>query len=142
MNYTTLVGLVSDVGSIKYWINYTRIDSAGTEAEAWIYARLRVQEMLATDDVAIALNGTSAAFPTGYMDPIHFGIPGWQPLIKFVDPERFRAGLGWDQSAVLPVNMPSRWTRLDGQIALNSKADRAYTAKMAFYKRPTALGAD
>src|SRR3954470_22103450 len=125
MNYTTLVGLVSDVGSIKYWINYSRIDSAGllAEAEAWIYARLRVQEMLATDDVAIANAATSTAFPTGYMDPIHLGIPGYQPIIKFVDVERFRAGLGWDQSAVLPVNMPTRWTRLDGQIALNSKSD-------------------
>jgi hypothetical protein len=144
MNYTSLIGAVTDVGSIKYWINYTRIDSTGilAEAEAWIYARMRLQQMLATSDVEIAAAATTANLPAGYLDPVHFGIPDHQPTIKFQDPQRFRSRLGWDQNAMLPESLPTLWTNIGGVIQLNTKADQAYAAKMAHYKTPAPLGAD
>ena len=100
--------------------------------------------MLETGDVAIAAAATSAAFPDrAIIDAVHLGIPGYvSRSIKFTDAERFRARLGWDQDGVLPEALPTRWTKINRQIALNSKADRAYTAKMAFYKTPAALGDD
>lgn len=141
LNYTTLVADKDTAGSIKYSINYSRIDAEGIlqEAEAWIYARLRVRQMTAAEDVAIADEASTATFPTGYLDPIHLCIPGYIPTIKLIDVERFRNGLGWDTDAALPEAMPTRWTDLGGLIHLNSKADQAYTAKMAFFKKPTAL---
>lgn len=144
MDYTTLVADATTTGSIKYWINYSRIDAAGilTEAEAWIYSRLRVRQMTAAEDVVIASGASTAEFPTGYLDPIHFGIPGHVNTIRLVDAERFRGDLGWDTSAVLPEGPPTRWSDLGGSIQFNYKADQAYTAKLAFYKKPTALSAD
>lgn len=144
MNYTQLVADVTTAGSIKYHQNWSRLDSDGIldEAEQWIYSKLRVRQMMATDDVAISLAASTAPFPTGYLDPIHLSIPGFISTIKMLDPERFRSQLGWDESAALPEAMPTRWADIDGLIQFNSKADQAYTAKFVFYKTPLALSAD
>lgn len=141
MDYATLIGAETVSGSIKYWINYSRIDSAGilTEAEAWIYSKLRVRHMLTTEDVAIADTASTAAFPSGYLDPIHFGIPGIINTIKLRDIEFFRAQLGWDDDAVMPDGPPTYWADFNGVIQLNTAADQAYVAKMVFFKRPNAL---
>ena len=68
MDYTTLVSDNTTNGSIKYWINYSRIDAAGilTDAQAWIYQRLRVRDMLQTADVTISSGASTAAFPSDY----------------------------------------------------------------------------
>ena len=141
MNYTTLVAAHTTVGSIQYHVNYSRIDSAGIleEAQAWIYAKLRVRQMISTSSVTISSGATTAAFPTGYLDPLHFGIPGVMNTIRHWDVERFRTSLGWDESAVLPEGIPTVWTDHDTLIQLNTRADQAYTAKMVHYKTPTAL---
>jgi hypothetical protein len=143
VDYSTLVAAETTVGSIKYAINYSRIDAAGilTEAQAWIYTRLRVREMISTANVAIADEATTASLPTGFLDPIQFGIPGHMPRIKFKDAETFRAELGWDEDAALPEGPPTRWTVIDETIQFDHKADQAYTAKLAYFKTPTALSA-
>lgn len=143
MNWTTLTGDKDTEGSIKYFINYSRIDSAGIleEAEAWIYSKLRTRDMIASDDVAISDAASSASFPTGYLDCLQFGIPGYMPRLRLKDIEWFRTHLGWDESATMPEGVPTYWADFGGTIQLNTSADQAYTAKMVFYKRPTALSA-
>jgi hypothetical protein len=141
INYTTLVADATVSGSIKYGINYSRIDAEGIleEAQAWIYAKIRTRDMLATEDVAIALGASSVSFPTGYLDPIHFGIPGYMNRLRLKDIEWFRSHLGWDESAVMPEGVPTFWCDFGGSMQLSTKADHAYTAKLVFYKRPEAL---
>lgn len=141
MDYTTLVSDRETYGSIKSWINYSRLDSdiILDEAEAWIYAKLRVPDMRTVASVSIASGASTASFPTGYRSSIHFGIPGLITTIKLKDVEFFRSCLGWDEDAVLPEGPPTYWCRYDELIQLNYKADQAYTAKMAYYKTPTAL---
>ena len=141
MSWTTLTGSVSTAGSIKYAINYDRIDAEGIleEAQAWIYQRLRVRQMTATANVSISSAASTASFPTGYLDPIHLGIPGYINTIRLKDPEWFRAHMGWDESAVLPEGPPSYWCDFDTTIQFNTKADQAYTAKMVFFKKPDLL---
>ena len=140
-NYTTLVGDVSTAGSIKHAINYGRIDAEGIleEAQAWIYQRIRVRQMTATSDVTILSGASTAAFPTGYLDPIHLGIPGYVSTIRLKDAEWFRAHVGWDENAALPEGVPTYWCDFDTTIQFNTEADQAYTAKMVFFKKPTAL---
>jgi len=144
MNYTTLVADTSTAGSIKNAINYGRIDAEGIleEAQAWIYQRLRVRQMVAAENVTIADEATTASFPTGYLDPIHLGIPGYVNTIRLKDAEWFRSHLGWDESAALPEGTPTYWCDIGTTIQFNTKADQAYTAKMVFFKKPTALSAD
>jgi hypothetical protein len=141
MDYTTLVADNTTTGSIKYWINYSRIDSAGilTEAQAWIYQRLRVPDMLTSADVSISSGASTAAFPSDYLDPMQLSIPGVVPRIRLKEPEWFRSNLGWDSTAVLPEGVPTYWTKIADLIQFNTKADQAYTAKLAYYARPAAL---
>lgn len=141
LSYSTLVADVSTPGSIKNAINYGRIDAEGIleEAQAWIYQRLRVRQMMATENVSISSAASTASFPTGYLDPIHLGIPGYINTIRLKDPEWFRAHIGWDESAVLPEGPPSYWCDFDTTIQFNTKADQAYTAKMVFFKKPDLL---
>lgn len=141
MNYTTLVGEKTEIGSIKSWINYDRIDPIEilTEAQAWIYQRLRVRQMQSSATVSIAEGASTASFPTGYLDPLHFGIPGFNHRLRLKDVEWFRTHLGFDEDAVLPEGLPTYWTDFDSLIQLNTVADQAYTAKMVFFKKPDAL---
>lgn len=141
VDYTTLVAAETTVGSIKYWTNYSRIDADGilTEAQAWIYARIRVREMVTTADVAIAEGDSDVAFPSGYLDPLAFGIPGVVNRIVLKDVELFRTTLGWDSDAVMPEGPPTYWCDFNQRIQFNFKADQAYTAKMVFFKTPDAL---
>jgi hypothetical protein len=142
MDYNTLVASETTVGSLKYAINWSRIDSAGivAEAEAWIFAKIRVRQMVTESDVAIASGATSAAFPTGYLDPLHLSIPGYVNRLRLLDVERFRSSLAWDQSAELPDGLPTYWADIDGEMQFNAAADQAYTAKFVYFKKPTALG--
>lgn len=141
MDYDTLVGEKTVTGSIKWAINYDRIDPAGIleEAQAWIYARLRVRQMKSSASVAIADGASTASYPTGYLDPLHFGIPGFMPKIRSKDVEWFRTNLGFDENADLPEGLPTYWTDYNDLIQLNTVADQAYTASMVFFKTPDAL---
>jgi hypothetical protein len=141
MDYTTLVGEQETAGSIKYAINWSRIDSGGIleEAEAYIYSQLRVREMRARTDIPIALADTSVDLPTGFLDPIAFSIPGHMPRLRLWDQERFQTRLGWDEDAEYPEGPPSVYSIFDEAIQLNTKADQAYTGKMIYFKTPPAL---
>lgn len=141
MDYTTLVADVSTTGSIKNWINYSRLDSDGilTEAQEWIYSRLRVRQMVTSANVTISSGAAAASFPSRYLDPIHFGIPGVVARITRRDIEWFRTNLGWDDTAELPTGVPTYWTDFDQTIQMDCLADQAYTAKMVYFARPAAL---
>lgn len=144
MDYTTLVADETTQGSIKYWINYSRIDATGilSEAQAWIYQRIRLLQMIAEDDVSIASGASTASKPTGYLDPVHLAIPGYIHSVPYRDPETFRAALGWDTSAELPEGTPTFWSDINDQMQFNTKADQAYTAKFVFFKQPDDLASD
>lgn len=142
MDYTALVADASTTGSIKSWINYSRLDAPGIleEAQAWIYSRIRVRQMVSSADISITSGASTAAYPTGYLDPIHLGIPGVVPRIRLRDIEWFRTTLGWDETAAMPSGVPTFWTDIGELIQFNTAADQAYTAKMVYFKTPTALG--
>jgi hypothetical protein len=141
MDYDTLVGDKTTVGSIKYHINYERIDPVGIleEAQAWIYSKLRVRQMQSSASVSIAQGASTAAYPTGYLDPLHFGIPGFVSRLRRKDIEWFRTNLGFDETAALPEGLSTYWTDYNDLIQLNTVADQAYTASMVFFKLPDAL---
>lgn len=141
MDYNTLVAGESTLGSIKYHINWSRIDSPAIldEAEKFIYARVRTREMTARTDVTISSTATSAALPTRYLDPIALGIPGYIARMRYRDPERFQQRLGWDQDGLLPEAMPSVYSVFNELIQFNSRSDAAYTGKFLFFQRPASL---
>lgn len=144
MDYTTLVAAADVPGSIKYAINYSRIDSEGilAEAQAWIYQRVRLSLMIATADVSIALAASTATKPERFLDPIHFSIPGYVPRIALREPDQFRTDLArLLADETLPEGPPTYWANING-IHFNTASDLAYTAKMVFYQRPEYLADD
>lgn len=144
MDYSTLVAEKSVSGSIKDWLNYERIPSEAilTEAQAWIYGRMRHEDMVREASVMIALGASSAAKPSGFLDPIHLGIPGYAPTLAYRDRERFRATLALDVDAALPAGMPTAYALFGDTLKFNTEADQAYTAHAVFYGTPDALSAD
>jgi hypothetical protein len=74
MSFATLTGAKSVDGSIKSWMNYSRIDAEGIleEAQAMIYGRLRVREMRASDQFTVRVGASSVDEPDGLLDAILF----------------------------------------------------------------------
>lgn len=141
MDYNTLVSDKTTPGSVKFSINWDRIDSAGivAEAEAFIYSKIRVREMRATASLSFSAGASNVAYPGDYRDAIHLGIPGYINRITRREAEWFRTVLGFDESATLPSGMPSFWTDYDDQIQFNTVADIDYTAVLTYYKTLLAL---
>lgn len=142
MDYDTLVAAKTTEGSIKDWINYDRIPSTQilTEAEAFIYQRIRVAEMLTIDTaVSIAADATYITKPTGWQATKLFSIPGYISEVRLVDANRFYRDLALDSDAAYPSGIPTRMAYFNGKINFNTKADQAYTAHHLYYKTPDAL---
>lgn len=72
MDFLELVGAKTKPGSILNFVNYKKVpvEVVLTEAEAFIYSRLRVREMKADASITLAEHAWTAALPTGYLDPI------------------------------------------------------------------------
>ena len=72
MTYTSLVGDKNTAGSIARWVNYSKLDADQIlqEAQALLYSMLRVREMRAHFNFAMAQGGDRVALPTGFLDPI------------------------------------------------------------------------
>jgi hypothetical protein len=72
MTYTTLVGDKSTAGSIARWVNYSKLDADQIlqEAQSLLYSMLRVREMRAHLNFAIAPGGDRVALPAGFLDPV------------------------------------------------------------------------
>jgi hypothetical protein len=72
MSYTSLVGDKNTVGSIARWVNYSKLDADQIlqEAQSLLYSMLRVREMRAHFNFAVAQGGDRVALPAGFLDPI------------------------------------------------------------------------
>lgn len=71
MSYDQLVGDKSTDGSIKSWMNYSKMDveSILSEAQAMIYTRLRVREMRTSDTLTLKIGKSEIDVPDDWLDP-------------------------------------------------------------------------
>ena len=140
MTFTVLTGLKTVTGSIKSWQNYAQVDAAGvlTDAEAWIYQKLRVREMRTSENLSVAAAKSYIDLPDGYLDPIKLrDITNDVNLIMVSEDqlEEYRTYT----SGVLDSNDPAWWAVFDEAIQFDCKATTALTARMVFYKQLDAL---
>jgi hypothetical protein len=142
--YTTLVGPKSDLNSIKAWINHAELPSEAivAEAEALIYSRLRVREMLGVVTGAIALEASEFSLPTGYLESLRLRVVHPQ-----AGPMRLRR-LWWHDfedmvallaDGTLPIGPPTAFTTDSAKAYLNTRIDAASTYRWWIVKRPPAL---
>lgn len=145
MTYTKLVGDKTVDGSIKNWINWDQSpsDTILTEAQAFIYSRLRVREMSSfTTALSIIQGASTLAMPANYIANKTLDIlTPWQAHIDMLDEEYFVKFRSVDDAGVLYEGQPCVCMIIgDPAVAyFDVRADQAYTASMSYYARPDDL---
>ncbi len=142
MDYTTLTASKSTAGSLANWLNRSDLPGAEilSEAESFIYERLRVREMQAVTTLTFADESSSQALPSDFLDPVSFLPHGWGQPLLYVHEETLRAYRDEDGN-LFASPTPSRWTVIGTTAHLDVKLDGAFAGELLYYARPAALGA-
>lgn len=137
--YTILTGAKTVDGSIKNWLNNSRIPSTSilTEAEAWIYQRLRAREMIASATVAFVAGDSTKALPASFLEPISLRPYGWGEELPYVHETLLRRDR--NSAGALYSATPSEWSIIDNLITLDSACSAALSCDFIYYKQPDAL---
>lgn len=137
--YAILTGSQGTDGSIKNWINDTRVPSTFVlaEAQAYIYSRLRVREMIATDQMTFAAGDSEHALPTGFQAPIWLKFHGDSDPLCYVHEQLLRRST--DEAGDLFEGLPSRWTIVGGEIWLDVKHEDGGDAEFVYLGTPADL---
>ncbi len=147
INYTTLVAGKATEGSIKWWLNYSRLPSADilTEAEAWLYSRLRTQEMVQTADITIADATSELTTETDYLSPIGIMLDGDSLPLRIVSSDTIMERRLYDTDGVLVEGHPTCFYGspatggTGGTYYFDTKMDEQKTGVQWYYGTPTAL---
>jgi hypothetical protein len=144
-DYSTLVAGKSTEGSIKAWGGHALLESERilTEAQAYIYQRLRVREMRTTATLSFSSGDSSKSLASvssnGFLDPIGLKFDGDAEDLPYVHENglmRLR-----DANGALQTGYPSRWSIVDEQIQFDVALDQDLTARLMFYETPAPLSA-
>lgn len=139
INYTTLTGSKSTSGSIANWCNRGDLPTENIllEAEAWIYQRLRVREMVATTAFTFDADASTEALPDGFLDPVQFLPYEYAEALPFYHEEFFRAER--DSSGDLFDGTPSKWTIIGTTAHVDVACSAAFSGILMYYATPAAL---
>lgn len=139
MNYTTLIDGKSTDGSIKNWVNRSDIPVATilTEAEAFVYERLRVREMQAYATFTFAAGASSEALPDGFLDPIEFRPNGWGYELPFYHEQKLEQLT--DDAGTVQDGTPSRWSIIGETAYIDTAPTEPFAGKLLYYGTPAAL---
>jgi hypothetical protein len=141
MDYTTLVAGKTTVGSIQYWINHSEVpsDDVLKDAQAEIYARLRVREMRASSTLALVVGTSSLALPAGFLDPIamkdQYRCDVYLRSADELDGMRVLDSLG-----VLASGPIENYAIFDEALQFDMKSDVVANFSFLFFKQPDLLG--
>ena len=128
-DYTTLVGLRTVDGSIKAWLNNSTIPSETVleEAEAYLWSRLRVREMLATTTGTLGSATETIVLPSDYLRMERLAFTGeWAQELDRADPGRLEAMYRWDENGTRLEGLPTAYASFGTILQLDSPADQAY----------------
>lgn len=143
MDYTTLIADKSTAGSILNWINDNSVDPVTVlgEAQAHIFTKLRVQEMIVSDSAfAVAADVEAVAMPTGCLDIINFRwlTPDLIILKKRLVDAIYNRRL-YNPGGTLVEDIPRDFAIAGGnvQFAVKNNVDRV--GFLAYFERPDDL---
>lgn len=142
MSYTTLTADKDTVGSIKYFVRHSLVPSSDIleSAQAEIYSKLRVREMMTRLPGTIALAESTITLPTDCIHPMGLYLTGvYSGKVDLIDYDLFERTVSEDESLALYEGCPSRCTFDDTTIYLDVKADQAYTYRLWYMKTPANL---
>lgn len=140
INYTTLTAAKTTSGSIANWVNRSDapVTNILTEAQAWIYERLRVREMLSSGTLAFSSDSASASLPSDFLDPVQVKVYNQTAELPYVDPAALAQDL--DSGGSVRAGTPARYTILGTNAILDVKVSSSTSMALLYYATPTALG--
>lgn len=141
MDYTTLVAAKSTAGSIKDWVNADTVPSTAilTDAQAFIYSRLRVRQMMVSASGSLVVDQAYIALPTGYRDTKRFGLTGiYKAELTGVLIDELEDSYVYDDSGRVSTK-PKCFAPDATQLLFDSPPDVAYPYLWRYYGTPTAL---
>lgn len=138
VDYTTLVAAKTTAGSIKYLVNYDRLDPETilTEAHAYIFSALRVREMRKTAAITLAVGDTTHALPEGFLDPIKLTLFDGEGDVSPVAEHELLSLRDYDVTAAdgtLNEGRPLRYATFDELIQLDCAVETAVAGTVLFY---------
>lgn len=142
MDYNTLVDVKTTEGSIKSWVNRTDVPSSSIVqmAQALIYSRLRVREMVELDSRSIMQGDHTDTVPDRFLAPII--VKRKNPVmgeIVYLDQEHFESRLAFDDDGNKFEGIPDQYTISANAISFNYRASEDITYRIWYFKTPTAL---
>lgn len=141
-SYTDLVAVKTTAGSIKDFVNSNAIPSTTilTEAEAWIYKRLRAREMIAEATGNLTATSDTLTLPTGYRQPKLFMFTGTtKKIVPFKPLDEVIASWGYDGSGARTTGQPDIFSTDATNVRFDKKADATYTYFFLHYRALAAL---
>ena len=140
ITFAVITGAKDTEGSIKNWLNDSTVPATNIliEAEAWIYERLRVREMLArSTSFQFDIATDSEALPSDFLDPVQYLPHNYGAPLPYYHEEAFRAPR--DEAGALFEGTPSRWTVIGTTAYVDVTCDANFAGVLMYYARPAAL---
>lgn len=139
VDYDTLTGSKTTVGSIMYLANHTDlpVENILIEAQALIYQSLRVQDMLVTAEVSIAEGDDHIAKPTRFLAVEWLMLDGAGRPLEYVHEGLLNRRK--DSNGDLWIGQPKRFALVNDQFEFDVQADDDYAGDICFYQQPANL---
>jgi len=141
LDYTTLTGAKTVTNSIRSWVNHSAIPASDilTEAEAYIYERVRAWEMRQEASISAASGGSVFTLPTDFLAPIKLLLDGHHHMgLTYLHEELFVASKDED-GELYESAWPNYWTIMGEQGLLDVKLTETRNGDLWYYQRPEAL---
>lgn len=139
INWTTLTAAKTTAGSIANWANRGDLPTTNIllEAEAAIYERLRVREMMTIATLSFSASANSASLPADFLDPIEFRPYGRGSELPYYHEQKI--GMYRDDDGNLEEGEPGRWSIIGTTAYLDVAAESTFAGKLMYFARPAAL---
>jgi hypothetical protein len=140
VDYATLTADKSTGGSIKSWMNYSKIDPGSIleEAQTMIYERLRVREMATADTFPVRVGDDAIDVPDNFLAQIMLKDITNDCELDYRDQTDLERMRTWTDGA-LDEGDPAYFAVFDEMFQFNAKTRTAWTLRASFYQQPDLL---
>ena len=147
LDYKTLVGDRDCDGSIKNWVNHDKAPSTSIliEAQAWIYERIRVRQMLTTLPAAsLAIGAETIALPSDYRQPYFFMFTANASVAKSIPQYKMLdfviSQFNYQADGTRTRARPRYWATDAANIQFETESDKVYPYLFKYYAALADLG--
>lgn len=136
MTYTKLIGARTTDGSLKSFVNWDLLPSEEvvSEAEATIYRRLRVRQMLQSTTGSLAQSADTVTLPSNFKAPYSLMFTGVEKKkLTHKRIEEVEDAWEYDGAGARVERKPEIFAPTGTVIQFDSKADQAYPYFLRYY---------